>query len=237
MTAPWSERVEIGDAVLYLGDCRGIVPGVDTADAAVVTDPPYGIGYSPGDGGKGWTNGRKSFSGTDLVKGDSESFDPSPWVTFDEAVLWGGNHYAARLPSSPTWLVWDKRIDGLSNDFADCELAWTNLGGPARVFRHLWCGAFRKSERGEDRVHPTQKPVALMDWCLGLVRSQAILDPYMGSGTTGVACARLGKRFIGMELDPKHFATACRRIDDAQRQGRLFDAPRPAEAVQLDLLA
>ena len=222
----------IGDCRLILGDCLQFDW---PADVGVLADPPYGIRYSPGGGGNGWTKGRKTFSGADLVRGDTEHFDPSPWLGFAECVLWGANHYADSLPPSDRWLVWDKRQEGLVNDFADCEMAWSSIKGPARVFRHLWNGAFRKSERGEARVHPTQKPVALMEWCLGFMRSKTILDPFMGSGTTGVACVNLGRKFIGIEIDEKYFDIACKRIEAAYRQPRLFDEPAP-KAVQEALL-
>ena len=106
-------------------------------------------------------------------------------------------------------------------------MAWTNVIGAPRVFRNLWAGILRSSEKGE-HFHPTQKPVALMEWCLQFVDAETILDPFMGSGTTGVACARLGRRFIGVEIEPRYFDMACRRIEEAQRQRDLFvDAPVP----------
>lgn len=93
----------------------------------------------------------------------------------------------------------------------------------------------KASERGEVRVHPTQKPVAVMEWVLGFVKAHTILDPFMGSGTTGVACARLGRRFIGVEIEPRYFDTACRRIEEAYRQPRLFrePAPKPVQEAML----
>ena len=157
------------------------------------------------------------------------------WLTFPEVVLWGANHYASRLPDASCWLTWDKRDGVCSNDQADCEHAWTNLGGPARVIRHLWNGMLKASERGEVRVHPTQKPVAVMEWVLGFVKAHTILDPFMGSGTTGVACARLGRRFIGCEIEPRYFDIACKRIEEAYRQPRLFAEPAP-KAVQEAML-
>ena len=109
--------------------------------------------------------GGKTFTGQDLIAGDDEPFEPQFLLCREKLVLWGGNHYASRLPDSPTWLVWDKRLTNeLVNDFADCEMAWSNLGGPARVFRHLWNGLLKDSEQGERRVHPAQKPLALMKW-------------------------------------------------------------------------
>ena len=132
---------------LRLGDCLSILPTLEAGSIdAVVTDPPYGIGYNPGDGGSPWTNGVKSFSGRNLITGDNKPFDPSHLLTFRSIILWGANHYADKLPPISSWFIWDKRYDGVSNDFADCEMAWCSLGSPARVFRHVWQGAFRASE-------------------------------------------------------------------------------------------
>ena len=224
------KSVQIGDAVLYQGDCLEILPLLPKVDA-VVTDPPYGISYSPAGGGRGWTT--KTFTGVDLVHGDNEPFDPS--VVLDiapETIIWGGNHFADRLPPSPCWLIWDKREGQVQNDFADCEMAWTSLAKPARVLNHLWNGALRKSERGQTRVHPTQKAIVVMEWCLKQVpNAQTILDPFMGSGTTGVACAKLGRKFIGIELEPKYFDIAVKRIEEAYSQPDFFVEP-PAKPKQ-----
>jgi hypothetical protein len=134
------------------------------------------------------------------------------------ACIWGGNFFG--LPAAPKWLVWDKLNSG---DFADAELAWTNAAGAVRVVRHMWNGMLRDSERGTPRVHPTQKPVAVMKWCIEQIgQPETILDPFMGSGTTGVAAVQLGRKFIGIEIEPKYFDIACRRIDDAQRQKPLI---------------
>jgi hypothetical protein len=151
------------------------------------------------------------------------------------AILWGGNHFANQLPASQSWLTWDKRCADYSNDQADCEMAWTNLGFPARMFRHIWNGMLRGPESRTPRVHPTQKPVALMEWCLGfLPDAKTILDPFMGSGTTLVACQRMGRAGTGIELDPDYFDIACRRVDEVARQPDLFIAPA-AKPVQDNL--
>ncbi|HET6499029.1 MAG TPA: site-specific DNA-methyltransferase [Coriobacteriia bacterium] len=223
---------QIGDCTLYLGDCLEVLPTLGPVDA-VVTDPPYGIGYSPGGGGGGirrrdrdGSRYEKRFTGKDIVRGDETDFDPAPIIALGvPSILWGGNHYAARLPKSARWLVWDKRRGTTVNDFADCEMAWTNLDGPARLLAHMWNGMLRDSERGEARVHATQKPVAVMEWCLSFVAdAQIILDPFMGSGMTGVACVNLGRRFIGIEIEPKYFDIACKRIEAAWlNRPRLFE--------------
>jgi site-specific DNA-methyltransferase (adenine-specific) len=213
----------IGDATLYLGDCLEVLPTLGRVDA-VVTDPPYGIGYRHAGGG-GKLARSTSFGGVSII-GDSEPFDPAPWLGFDECILWGANHFASRLPDSPRWLTWDKRDGVCSNDQADCEHAWTNLGGPARIKRHLWNGMLKQSERGEVRLHPTQKPVDVMRWCIEQTKGATILDPFMGSGTTGVAALQLGRKFIGIELDPGYFDIACKRIEEAWKQPRLFEEPK-----------
>ena len=111
-----------------------------------------------------------------------------------------------------------------SNDFADCELAWTNIKGSVRLVRHMWNGMIRASENKYPRVHPTQKPIVVMEWAISQLKKdpETILDPFMGSGTTGVACANLGRKFLGIEIERKYFDIACERIDAACSQSRLF---------------
>ena len=218
------KEVTIGNCRLILGDCLEVMPLLGEVDA-VVTDPPYGIGFSHGGGGG------KLARSTRLdhmpIIGDEKPFDPSAlWALGLPLILWGGNHFADKLPASQSWLTWDKRCADYSNDQADCEMAWTNLGFPARMFRHVWNGMLRGSESKTPRVHPTQKPVALMEWCLGfLPNAKTILDPFMGSGTTLVACAKMGRSGIGIELDPDYFEIACNRVEEAYRQPDLFVAP------------
>lgn len=209
----------IGNATLYLGDCLTILPGL-SADA-VITDPPYGHGWkgiaSSAPGGRNWTRRR-----SEAIAGHDQAFDPAPFLQFKDVILWGANHYASRLPDSAGWLVWDKRDGTAKNNLSDVELAWHKNGGSARLFRHMWNGLCRDSEVGEHH-HPTQKAVALMTWCLSFVPdAKVILDPYMGSGTTGVACAQLQRAFIGIEIHEPYFNVACERIENAQRQDRLF---------------
>jgi len=231
MTAGRVETLAEG-VTLYLGDCREILPTLGKVDA-VVTDPPYGIGYSHGVGG-GKLARSTQFDHHPIV-GDDAPFDPNPWLAFQFVVLFGANHFADRLPPSSAWLIWDKRDGVCSNDQADCELAWTNFGTPARLTRHLWNGMLKATERGEPRVHPTQKPIAVMDWVIRLIpNANTILDPFMGSGTTGVAAVKLGRRFIGIEIEPKYFDIACRRVSEALRQPDLFVEPAKL-AVQTNM--
>lgn len=208
------------DVTLYLGDCLDILPGISGVDA-LVSDPPYGISYVHGDGG-GKLARSTQFNRVEVI-GDNKPFDPTPFLRFPRVVLFGANHFADRLPPSPNWLIWDKRDGVCSNDQADCEMAWTNLKGPARLTRHLWNGMLKASEKGVSRVHPTQKPVAVMEWVLRQTTkdSDVVLDPFMGSGTTGLACVLLDRKFIGIEMVPQYFDIACKRISDELRRPRL----------------
>lgn len=218
----YKRKEQIGDATLYLGDCLEILPTLGKVDA-VITDPPYGIGEaandhksrnklagSPNYERSAWDDVPASPAAIDLIRAISET-----------QVIFGGNYFA--LPPAKCWLVWDK-ING-DNDFADCELAWTNINGAVRQIRHMWAGMLRDSERDTRRDHPTQKPVAVMVWAIERAKlkpAATILDPFMGSGTTGVACANLGRKFIGIEIEPKYFDIAVERIDNAYRQKRMF---------------
>jgi site-specific DNA-methyltransferase (adenine-specific) len=212
------EPVIIGRATLYNADCRDVLPLLGKVDA-VVTDPPYGISHVKGTGGKGKHNVRNIAP----ILGDDEPFDPSPFLGFEHVIMWGANHFAARLPHG-RWMAWDK-LAGLPefDSFSDVEFAWRNGRGKDRLFSHLWKGICQASEKGDRRDHPTQKPVALMRWCIEqLPDPQTILDPFMGSGTTGVAAVQMGRGFIGIERDADYFRIACKRIEDTQRQGDFF---------------
>ena len=207
--------VVIGNATLYLGDCRDILPTLPKVDA-VITDPPYGIdkdGQKRTTGGHG---GRKAyeFLGWDAERPEPEVFDLILQAA-DASVIWGGNYFADLLPPTMRWLVWDK---GQRINQSDGELAWTSMQAALRI-----CTMNRVELLKDGAQHPTQKPVALMAWCIKQAGDpETILDPFMGSGTTGVACMNLGRKFIGIEREPKYFEIACRRIEDAQRQERLF---------------
>ena len=219
-------RIErIGLATLYLGNSLEIAPTLDRP-AAVITDPPYGIGVDramakAGGSQHGAAAAPKGFyhaSGWDDAT-------PPQWAlqwmvqAADRVVIFGGNYFS--LPPARCWLVWDKQVNG---EFADCELAWTNLDKPVRRIEWMWNGMLRKG--GEERCgHPTQKPQGVMQWCIEQAKvpaGGAILDPYMGSGTTGVAATQMRHPFIGIEIDSTYFDVACRRIEQAQRQGDLF---------------
>jgi site-specific DNA-methyltransferase (adenine-specific)/modification methylase len=220
-------RVEhIGDATLYLGDCLDVLPALRKADA-VVTDPPYGIGFTFGKKKTAKLAHLANKRANQPIYGDDRPFDPSPWLRWP-CILWGANHYAERLPHG-RWLAWNKLGDLEPWDsFSDVEFAWQNTRAADRIFSLLWKGLVqgRKEPNNGERFHPTQKPVALMEWCLGfLPDAHTILDPFMGSGTTGVACAKLGRKFIGIEIEERYFTIACERIRKAYDQPDLFIAP------------
>jgi DNA modification methylase len=222
----------IGDCRLILGDCAELLLDLPAHDA-VVTDPPYGIAEAAG---------KNASRGNMAVAKDygDDNWDNAPipaellravrdagrWQ-----IIFGGNYYDC--PPASCWLVWDK-LNG-ANDFADCELAWTNLPKAVRRIRYMWNGMLRANgeERGD---HPTQKPLGVMRWCLQqLPPVKTIIDPFMGSGTTGVACVGEGLSFTGIEREPKYFDAACRRVEAAYKQPRLFTEPQ-AKPVQTSFL-
>jgi len=211
----------IGRCELLQGDCMEIMPHLDRVDA-VVTDPPYGIGRDGQKQTTGGNGGRKAyeFKGWDLTRPSKAIFDmmlaQSKWQ-----VIWGGNYFADMLPPAAGWLVWDK---GQRINQSDGELAYSNQGGALRIIEQN-----RVALMIEGAQHPTQKPIAVMVRSVKHVRdADTILDPFMGSGTTLVACAKLGRRGIGIELDPDYFDIACKRVEDAYRQPDLFvDQPKP----------
>lgn len=219
----------IGDCVLYQGDCLDILPTLEPVDACV-TDPPYGIGKDGQKRTTGGHGGRKAydFLGWDAVRPAHQAFDLIVEKSAEQ-IIWGGNYFADMLKPGGRWLVWDK---GQRINQSDGELAYTSQTGALRVFD---CNRVALMKDGAQ--HPTQKPVQLMKWCLGfLPNAQTILDPFMGSGTTGVACVNLGRKFIGIELEPRYFDIACKRIEEAYKQPRLFEEPAP-KPVQENLFA
>jgi site-specific DNA-methyltransferase (adenine-specific) len=224
------EWVTIGRARLALGDCRDILPTLGRVDA-VVTDPPYGIGWKP----------RVTHQEQPWV--DVIDFDIRELLVGRFNLVWGGQYFADVLPAKEGWLTWVKRpVDcDFSRDdrsYASTELAWRDWGKP-RFISHVWDGGMRAG-KPENRTfcHPSQKPIEVMEWCLRQLPddAQTILDPFMGSGTTGVAAVQMGRDFIGIEREPKYFDIAVRRIEEAQRQTDLFIEPAQPKPVQQDLL-
>ena len=217
---------ECGRVQLYLGDCRELLPSIQCD--AFVTDPPYGIGEAAGANKSRGKMAKAKDYGSDEWDDRTASEEVAMIASRDvPSVVFGGNYY--RLPEASCWLIWDK-MNG-ANDFADAEMAWTNLKKAVRLFPYRWNGMIRW---GSDvREHPTQKPVEVMKWCVGHLPDdcETICDPFMGSGTTGVACVQLNRRFIGIEKESKYFEIAKRRIMEAMgkevtvngvRQRRMF---------------
>ncbi len=219
-------KVIIGDATLYLGDCMDILPTLDRVDA-VITDPPYGISAGREKPHNGWAD--YGISDWDLTRPSKEVFDAMLQAS-NVQVIWGGNYFADYLPVSQQWFSWDKGQDGFS--LADFELAWSSQDKACRRINYPRSLALK-----DGKQHPTQKPLAVMRWCIEQVKPdpKTILDPFMGSGTTGVAAIQLGRSFIGIEREPKYFEIACKRIEQAVAQGQLF-APEPMKQVQGDLI-
>lgn len=225
MTHPAAaKRVEIiGNATLYLGDCSEVLPDLSKVDA-VITDPPYGINV----GSMSMGTGKKA---TGFARFDWDSQAPGEQLirallnSANVSIIWGGNYFS--LPPSGCWLAWDK-VQKFSG--ADLELAWTNLTKPTKAFRMSRIEAYGSIQK----QHPTQKPVELMSWCIDQAGNpHTILDPFMGSGTTGVAAIQMGRRFIGIEKELTYFDIACKRIEQAAAQSSLFEASfKPAQPYE-----
>lgn len=202
---------------IYHGDCRGILSQLEPVDL-VLTDPPYGIKEAAGK--------NKSRSKLAIARDygfytwDNETKPEELLLALglsSRSIVFGGNYYSNILPPSSCWLVWDK-ANG-DNDFADCELAWTNLPQAVRLRRHSWHGMIRKGQ--EERFHPTQKPLDLIKWCIRQAdkhgANEIIIDPFMGSGTTLRAAKDFGRKAIGIEIEEKYCEIAVKRL----RQGVL----------------
>ncbi len=220
------KREVLADGIeLYLGDCREILPTLSQFDA-LVTDPPYGIAKLWASEQKGKNGKSRLWNGED--KWDAETAPDAVNLARSLAkfsIIWGGNYYD--LPPSRGYLVWDK-MQEFSN--ADSELAWCSWGQTPRTFRYA-----RAQLASEGKEHPTQKPLPLMKWCLGfLPQCNSFLDPFMGSGTTGVAAAQQGKQFTGIERETKYFDVACKRIEAAISAPDMFiDAPKPVKQAAM----
>ena len=219
-----TETVAIGPCTLIHGDCLDVLPGLDGVDA-VVTDPPYGIGEHGGK--KRLRSDRKTIRvfedlGWDRSRPVKAAFD-AMFNASRHQIIWGGNYFSDYLPPSMGWLYWDKKMGG---DFSDGELAFTSMWKALKSFSHY--------NKMKGRVHPTEKPVALLEWCIHQLPSccDIILDPFMGSGTTGVACIRTGRKFIGIEIEKKYFDIACKRIkrEWMLERSKLPFEPEPVEA-------
>ena len=219
--------------ILFKGDCLELLPLIsgrtvsggfedlkDTVDL-LLTDPPYGNNYDP----RGVTKRRDKWCPAkefQPIKGNAGPFDPGHLLEYKKSIIWGANHFADMLPSRPGWIIWDKREGIPSNNQADCELAWTDILTVPRIHRQLWNGLCRRGEENISkhawRMHPFQKPVELMRYCLsvsGLEPGDIVLDPYMGSGPVAQACKEMGFRYIGIEDVTEYLDRAVDRL----RQG------------------
>ena len=204
---------------IYHGDCRDILPTLNPVDL-VLTDPPYGIGADRNTRAN-QQHGAALAPSKDYGDGDWDAHPPSDVlmssiVTIGRfSIVWGGNYFT--LPPSPAWLVWDK--DNGNNGYADCELAWTNLPQAIRRIRYRWMGMLqeRMGDEKEKRVHPTQKPLPVMRWCIQRAPDdvQTILDPFMGSGTTLRAAKDLGRKSIGIEIEERYCEIAASRMSQS----------------------
>ena len=222
---PIKKEVIIGDCRLLLGNCLEVMPMIGSVDA-VVTDPPYGLAEK-WQGGKANTKARwKLNDGGANMGWDAELSNALPMALSlaSDAIIWGGNYYD--LPPKRGWLIWDKIVREFTS--GHCEMAWTTIDQPVRAFNFSH-GALAT----EGKFHPTQKPVSLMSWCLSfLPKSKIILDPFMGSGTTGIACVKTGRSFIGIEQHEPYFDIACERIRKAYAQPDFFVQAKPPEPKQ-----
>ena len=228
-TTPYREKwvSDCGTVTLYCGDCLEVLPTLEAGGVdAVVTDPPYGIGRDgkpPSTSSHGGHKGYE-FLGWDAERPTKKHFDEMRRVS-QHMIVWGGNYFADMLPPARGWLVWDK---GQRIDQADGELAYCTKDKPLRI-----ATINRVALQSDGACHPTQKPVKLIQWCMSDTTWRCVLDPFMGSGTTGVACVRLGRRFIGIELEPKYFEIAKRRIKDELRRVKFLEPPTRERQKQL----
>lgn len=220
-----SERV-----VLWHGDCLDVLPTLSGVDA-VVTDPPYGIGY---------LSSHENSIDYGRIVNDDKPFDPAPLLGYAKVVLWGGNNFADRLPIGG-WITWDKRCSEAADRIlgSPFELAWCSHRTLFKMVRLLHGGAKNADAPNGDvanqpRYHPTQKPVKLIERCIEYIGpADTILDPFMGSGTTGVAAVRLGRKFIGIEIDEGYCAIAKRRIQEAEQAFALFEPHTPETQAEM----
>jgi site-specific DNA-methyltransferase (adenine-specific) len=217
--------------VLHLGDCREILPTLGKI-GAVVTDPPYGIGHKH----SGKARGKWNRANTGKIVGDEIGFDPLP-ILIAPSIIFGADHFAAKLPEGGVFHIWDKECGrtGRFDSFSDAEIFWTSWAPKRVVIRYMWKGLqVEEPQKDQIRMHPTQKPIEVMRQCIRMTDAAVIADPFMGTGTTGVAAVSLGRKFVGIEIEPRYFDIACKRIEDATKQADLFiDKPKPAQQISL----
>jgi len=218
---PYYEHAGI---TIYHGDCREILPSLEPMDL-LLTDPPYGIGVARRTFGAGRINGKSGLKNANGDHYQPKEYKKSDWddepadgelirlvrSLCKDQVIWGGNYF--ELPPSMRWLVWDKCND--SNDFSDCELAWTNQDKAVRMFRYRWNGMLQEygGRHKEERLHPAMKPLPLMKWCLSFFPDvRTVLDPFCGSGTTLRAAKDISINAIGIEREEHYAEIAAKRL-------------------------
>ena len=244
-----AEKVTIGNCELWHGDCVEYMRTLpDFAFDLAITDPPYAVGASNGSFGRGGARSVVQDYRTDMKHYANNNTPPGAdyfeqlFRVSRHQIIWGANYYPEFLTHSG-WIVWDKvKTDGL---LSEAELAFQSFNKLVNIFRHPWEG-FKKGAgsfepTSKQTIHPNQKPVRLYEWLLTkyATQGQRILDTHLGSGSSAIAAAALGFKFVGCELDDEYFAKACKRITDAQAQPRLFEDAKVGAgetAVQGDML-
>jgi DNA modification methylase len=224
------DKIIIGDAIFYHGDCLDIMPTLpDKSVDLVLTDPPYGINEAAGKNkSRGKLAEAKDYGDDawDKNRPDKKYFNEMIILSVNQ-IIFGGNYFSDYLKPSSCWIVWDK--DNGRNDFADCEMAWTSFNSAVRKIVCRWNGFMQEPGSKRDvRVHPTQKPVGLFSQVLKNYskKDDLICDPFIGSGTTAIACYRTGRKFIGIEKEKKYFDIAVERYRREHRQLRLTEMKR-----------
>jgi len=207
--APGVRCEQIGPCTLYCSDWQTVYPLLPR-HAAVVTDPPYPINYD-------YTKTRRHRSQwASNYAGMAQPFDPTPWLGFPEVILFGADQYWHARFQQGSWCYWDKMLGKHPADFAPGEWVWLSKPGPPQYFPYLWRGGMREGEENyvhlPQKLHPAQKPIALLAYLVEQTAAPVVIDPFMGSATTLAACVRLGRPCIGIELDPDYFAVACHRL-------------------------
>lgn len=215
-----THRVMCGDSTSHEDVAKLLT---NTKPDLVYTDPPYGINES--------ASKRKTRDASGLTKSNSKlpeflddsidyaikAYEICEALKIPRQVWWGANYYCHSLPQSNNWFVWDKRVEEKQKDAnSDCELAWVkSKWSSVRIFRHLWKGLMKDSERGIARSHPTQKPVALAVWSFDYFKEvDVVLDLFLGSGSTLIACEKTGRKCYGMELEPHYISVIIKRWQD-----------------------
>ena len=230
---PWQQARIIGGQLLIQGDCREVMATLPKV-CAVVADPPYGIGYVHS--GKSGSSAKWHKAKRAPILNDDKPFDPFEMMMFSEILIWGADHYRERLPSGGRFLAWSKlgEMPSMQDSFSNVEFAWHSKKGRSDIVSVTWKGLIKtgSGENGRETFHPSQKPVKVMEWCISQVSdARTILDPFMGSGTTLVACQRLGRQGIGIELDADYFEIACKRVQEVVNNPPLF-TPAPPKPTQ-----